>query len=105
MHAVRWLASPRQGEKALLNDFWYFWSYKSTIKEKLLYAKDNTSSVSLWLTPSPTGEGSLPAFSFEEEGAKEKATKKKTPKKINFLPFCPDILTYCFIFIIIVFVL
>ena len=105
MHAVRWLASPRQGEKALLNDFWYFWSYKSTIKEKLIYAKDNTSSVSLWLTPSPTGEGSLPAFSFEEEGAKEKATKKKTPEKINFLPFCPDILTYCFIFIIIVFVL
>ena len=43
MHAVRWLASPRQGRcflrgwKALLNDFWYFWSYKSTIKEKLLY--------------------------------------------------------------------
>ena len=33
MHAVRWLASPRQGEKALLNDFWYFWSHKSTIKK------------------------------------------------------------------------
>jgi|GEM_PF-3402948 len=64
-----------------LCDFWYFWSYKSTIKEKFLYAKDNTSSVSLWLTPSPAGEGSLPAFSFEEEGAKEKATKKKTPKE------------------------
>ena len=31
------LASPRQGEKALLNDFWYFWSRKSTIKKKLLY--------------------------------------------------------------------
>ena len=37
MHAVRWLASPRQGGKALLNDFWYFSSRKSTIKEKLLY--------------------------------------------------------------------
>ena len=43
MHAVRWLASPRQGEcflrgrKALLNDFWYFSSQKSTIKEKHLY--------------------------------------------------------------------
>ena len=36
MHAVRWLASPRQGEKILLNDFWYFWSYKSTIREKFL---------------------------------------------------------------------
>ena len=37
MHAVRWLASPRQGAKALLNDFWYFSSLKSTIKEKYLY--------------------------------------------------------------------
>ena len=26
-----------RGRKALLNDFWYFWSHKSTIKEKLLY--------------------------------------------------------------------
>ena len=33
MHAVRWLASPRQGEKILLNDFWYFSSLKSTIKK------------------------------------------------------------------------
>ena len=40
-----------RGWKILLNDFWYFWSRKSTIKEKLLYVKDNTSSVSLWLTP------------------------------------------------------
>ena len=43
MHAVRWLASPRQGESsqregnALFDDFWYFWSRKSTIKEKLHY--------------------------------------------------------------------
>ena len=26
-----------RGRKALLNDFWYFWSRKSTIKEKYLY--------------------------------------------------------------------
>ena len=26
-----------RGWKILLNDFWYFWSYKSTIKEKFLY--------------------------------------------------------------------
>ena len=26
-----------RGRKALLNDFWYFWSCKSTIKEKLHY--------------------------------------------------------------------
>ena len=29
----------------------------------------------------PAGEGFLSAFSFDEEGAKEKATKKKTPKE------------------------
>ena len=29
----------------------------------------------------PTGEGFLSAFSFDEEGAKEKAIKKKTPKE------------------------
>ena len=43
MHAVHWLASPRQGKSsqregnALFDDFWYFSSLKSTIKEKLLY--------------------------------------------------------------------
>ena len=36
-----------RGRKALLNDFWYFWSHKSTIKEKLLYVKDNTSSTAI----------------------------------------------------------
>ena len=41
MHAVRWLASPRQGRrflrgwKILLNDFWYFSSQKSTIKKEV----------------------------------------------------------------------
>ena len=28
-----------RGRKALLNDFWYFWSRKSTIKEKYLYLR------------------------------------------------------------------
>ena len=43
MHAVRWLASPRQGKRyiregnALLYDFWYFSSVKSAREEKLLY--------------------------------------------------------------------
>ena len=36
-NAERCPASPRQGEKALLNDFWYFSSLKSTIREKFLY--------------------------------------------------------------------
>ena len=32
-----------RGRKALLNDFWYFWSCKSTIKEKLLQVSFRTS--------------------------------------------------------------
>ena len=49
MHAVRWLASPRQGKSsqregnALFDDFWYFWSFKSTIKEKLFYVSIGSS--------------------------------------------------------------
>ena len=31
----RWFG--RRTARVLLADFWYFWSYKSTIKEKLLY--------------------------------------------------------------------
>ena len=58
MHAVRWLASPRQG-KALLNDFCRAFGHskaRETQRIFSLFFKD-TSSVSLWLTPSPTGEG------------------------------------------------
>ena len=46
----RWFG--RRTVRVLLADFWYFSSQKSMIKEKFLYFKDNTSSVSLWLTPS-----------------------------------------------------
>ena len=45
MHAVRWLASPRQGGNALLYDFWYFSSSKSTIKEKYLYVSSRANNV------------------------------------------------------------
>ena len=34
-----------------LDDFWYFSSLKSTRKEKFLYVKDNTSSVTLRVPP------------------------------------------------------
>ena len=83
-----------RGRKALLNDFWYFSSQKSTIKEKFLYFKDNTSSVSLWLTPSapvsatptafapqigqfPTGEGFHPLFLLHIQAQKKKLSKRK----------------------------
>ncbi len=32
-----------RGRKALLHDFWYFWSCKSTIKEKLFYVSIGSS--------------------------------------------------------------
>ena len=34
-----------RGRKALLNDFWYFWSRKSTIKEKYLYISSRANDV------------------------------------------------------------
>ena len=42
-----------------LCDFWYFWSYKSTIREKNFYffLKKDSSSVTLRVPPSPAGEG------------------------------------------------
>ena len=36
-----------RGWKILLNDFWYFWSYKSTIKEKFLYVSSLSEFFSL----------------------------------------------------------
>ena len=41
---VGWRRRDR-GEKALLNDFWYFWSRKSTIKEKYLYVSLRANDV------------------------------------------------------------
>ena len=107
-----------RGRKALLYDFWYFSSLKSTIKEKFLYDFSRANNVrplsrrrqhtcfAYVLIPLPCelkvlstakrqdtcfiplsrrrrhtcfAYVSIPAFSFDEEGAKEKAIKKKTP--------------------------
>ena len=77
-----------RGRKALLNDFWYFWSYKSTIKEKFLHVSSRVveGADPYKLKPEYIQQTKqkikVPsAFSFDEEGAKEKATKKKTPKE------------------------
>ena len=89
-----------RGWKILLNDFWYFSSQKSMIKEKFLYFKDNTSSVSLWLTPSapvsatptafapqigqfPTGEGFHPLFLLHIQAQKKKLSKRKRREGID----------------------
>ena len=96
----------REGN-ALFDDFWYFWSCKSTRNTKnfQVFLKKDTSSVSLRLPPFslwlgharvltalgavihspraaslPAGEGSSSAFSFADAAAKEKAIKKKTPR-------------------------
>ena len=43
---ARGKSSQREGN-ALFDDFWYFWSYKSTIKEKLLYVSSLSEFFSL----------------------------------------------------------
>ena len=93
----------REGN-ALLYDFWYFWSYKSTIKEKFLHFSSRVvEGADPCLGDADTHAPHMcqfpykikpkysqqtkqkikvhSAFSFDEEGAKEKATKKKTPKE------------------------
>ena len=56
MHAVRWLASPRQGKRyiregnALLYDFWYFSSVKSAREEKFLYVSSRANNVRPYFT-------------------------------------------------------
>ena len=74
MHAVRWLASPRQGEKILLNDFWYFSSLKSTRKEKYLKIKDKS--------PSPVSSQNkkhlpYPLFLLHMQAQNKKLSKRK----------------------------
>ena len=87
-----------------LCDFWYFWSYKSTIKEKFLHVSSrvvegadpclgdaDTHAPHMCQFPYKIKPKYIQqtkqkikvhsAFSFEEEGAKEKAIKKKTPKE------------------------
>ena len=71
-----------------LCDFWYFWSYKSTIKEKFLHVSSRVveGADPYKLKPEYIQQTKqkikVPsAFSFDEEGAKEKATKKKTPER------------------------
>ena len=71
-----------------LCDFWYFWSYKSTIKEKFLHVSSRVveGADPYKLKPEYIQQTKQKikvhsAFSFDEEGAKEKATKKKTPKE------------------------
>ena len=80
-----------RGCKILLNDFWYFSSLKSTIREKFLY---DTSLLEFFSRANivrpyhakskspqqPKEKIKTPyAFSFAYTGAKEKAIKKKTP--------------------------
>ena len=92
MHAVRWLASPRQGEcflrgggKSLLNDFCRAFGHsKAREEEKLLYDSSRANNVrpyhvNLKYSMQPKEKiKALSAFSFAYEGAKEKAIKKKS---------------------------
>ena len=100
-----------------LCDFWYFWSCKSTIKEKFLHISSRVvEGTDPCLGDADTHAPHMcqfpykikskysqqtkekikvhSAFSFDEEGAKEKATKKKTPKEdlrsAEYLPSLGD---------------
>ena len=64
-------------ESSLLTFAALFVSEKREKKKKFLYFKDNTSSVSLWLTPSPTGEGFHPLFLLHIQAQKKKLSKRK----------------------------
>ena len=70
-----------------LCDFWYFSSLKSTIKEKFLHVFSRANIVRHYKIKPKYSQQTKEkikvhsAFSFDEEGAKEKATKKKTPKE------------------------
>ena len=88
-----WGKSSQREGNALFDDFWYFSSLKSTIKEKFLY---DTSLLEFFSRANivrpyhakskspqqPKEKIKTPyAFSFAYTGAKEKAIKKKTPKE------------------------
>ena len=87
-----------------LCDFWYFWSYKSTIKEKFLHVSSrvvegadpclgdaDTHAPHMCQFPYKIKPKYIQqtkqkikvhsAFSFDEEGAKEKATKKENAER------------------------
>ena len=89
-----------RGRKALLNDFWYFWSYKSTIKRKYLYVKDNTSStaIAVPLLPlsrrrrprllrksvnSPLEKALFPLFLLHIQAQKKKLSKRKRRNEVS----------------------
>ena len=60
-----------------LCDFWYFWSYKSTIKEKFLYVKDNTSSTAIAVPLLPLEKALYPLFLLHMQAQKKKLSKRK----------------------------
>ena len=95
MHAVRWLASPRQGEcflkgrKALLNDFWYFWSHKSTIRKKYLYVSSReTTGLPYYQNPNFINSQSKrlnphSLFLLHMQAQKKKLSKRKRRVEIS----------------------
>ena len=79
---ARGKSSQREGN-ALFDDFWYFWSRKSTIKEKFLYVKDNTSSTAIAVPLLPLEKALYPLFLLHIQAQKKKLSKRKRRKKIS----------------------
>ena len=79
-----------RGRKALLNDFWYFWSRKSTIKEKFLYVSSRVveGADPYKLKPKYSQQPkqkiyAYPLFLLHIQAQKKKLSKRKRRKKIS----------------------
>ena len=77
-----------RGRKALLNDFWYFWSRKSTIKEKFLYVSSRANDVRPYHDPKcrqqPKETSNLHSlFLLQNQAQKKKLSKRKRRNKLS----------------------
>ena len=79
-----------RGRKALLNDFWYFWSHKSTIKEKLLYDSIGSSrrrplQTKTQAQPTAKTRNQIfhPLFLLHIQAQKKKLSKRKRREGID----------------------
>ena len=85
--SVRGKRSQREGN-ALFDDFWYFWSRKSTIKEKFLYVSSRANDVRPYHDPKcrqqPKEKSNLHSlFLLQNQAQKKKLSKRKRRNKLS----------------------
>ena len=84
---ARGKSSQREGN-ALFDDFWYFWSRKSTIKEKFLYVSSRANDVRPYHDPKcrqqPKEKSNLHSlFLLQNQAQKKKLSKRKRRNKLS----------------------